>query len=424
MGQLQRHQGRHSRSVHPFMAGSVGMATVRLPMALAALLAAPAASRFSRQDFAPGEEACEVSLGMSGLPRARCIRRRDLRATLPVWNASLDFRFGLLSEEQFNSLLHTYSAWWGGMGDLPYNASRHYFLTDLLPPHVQALQGFVFAAEERPRPSGPRFPYPADSIYHTYNNTILVPNCWSTVYEVLCFAAARRAGVPPSAAGIPFFVYATGDQPIISWLDNATEHVSGPEDALGLPSTRQPGDIVLVWIDEPWRTRRRLVHTLLLVDPNLVFEKAGSGDTTPYRLIDLVTVHKAWDPQLFKYEVRRPWLGPETIEGPVARFSIAGSTPSSLWPEFWSWPAELQRRFVLGVADNDDGSIGCITLLEIEEHCLRYNGCRWELAMPSPKSADKAVFDADLSANGVAVAKARTQPLSAGGATSAGTVVV
>jgi len=390
---------------------------------LAAALSAPAASRFERQDLA-GEEDCHTRLGIAGLPPARCVQRRDLRATLPAWNASLDFRFGRLSEEELGLLLDTYSSWWGGVGDLPYDASRYYTFTDLLPPPVQALQGFIFAAEEKPRPSGPRFPYPADEVYHTYKNSILVPNCWTTVYETLRFAAARRTGVQPAPTGEPYFVYATGDQPVISWLDSTTEHVAGPDDELGLPHARRPGDLVLVWIDEPWRTRRRLVHSLLLVDPNIVFEKAGSGDTTPYRLIDLGTVQSAWSPQLFRYEVRRPRLGPETARRPVERFSIAGTAPSSLWPEFWAWPEAARRRFILGVADGDDGHIDCITLLELEEHRLRFSGRRWELATSSPKASHRGGFAAALSAGGAAGAKARPTPLPTSGSPASAPLMV
>jgi len=157
-------------------------------------------------------------------------------------------------------------------------------------------------------------------------------------------------------------------------------HVGGSEDEHGLPGSRLPGDIVLVWMDQPWRTRLRLAHAVVLVDRNVVFEKAGTGDTTPYRMIDIGTVQRAWDPELFRYEVRRPKLGPETAETPVQRFSIAATAPSAFFPQFWRWPQALQRRFALGVADGDSGQVDCLTLLEIEEHRLRYDGRRWQLA--------------------------------------------
>lgn len=349
------------------------------PALLVALLASPAASRFAHQDLGPEEEGCGVSLGLPGLPPGRCSKRIDRRATLPIWNTSLNFKFGQLSKEQLKLLLNAYSAWWGGTGDVPYDTSRQYSLMDFLPPPVQALQGSVFTSEPKAKPAGPEFPYPDDKVVPTYKDSILTPNCWTTGYEVLRFAALRRGGEKPTSTGAPYFVYSTGDQPVIEWLNDATEPVGGPQDALGLPSARQPGDIILVWIDQPGKKRKRLAHFVVLVDPNIIFEKAGSGDTTPYRLTDLSTMHKGWDPTLFKYEVRRPRLGAETTKQPSQRFSIAGTPRSTSLPQFWTWPQEAQRRFALGINDNDDGSIDSITLLEIEEHRLHLDGWRWEI---------------------------------------------
>lgn len=352
-------------------------------------LSAPVAlAGFVRQQFLPGTTPCNSTLQTEGAPPAKCVQRTDPKATLPCWSHSIDFDFGTVEESQFKKLSGTYASWWGGEATVNYDKAREYTLTDFLPPPMQALQGLQFKQEELPRPS---LPYPASP--DTYKNSILVPNCWATVHEVLRFAALQKTGSAPAASGAPYYVLSTADQEFIVFLQTETAAVSGANDASGLPSDRQPGDVFLLWIDQPThKYRKRLAHAVTLVDANIGFEKSGSGDTTPYRLTDIASVQAAWRPDIFKYEVRRPKLGKSGTLTPVQRFSIVAATPNSTYAEFWRWPKDMQLRYDLAIADADDGKLEGFTLLEIREYCIKKSGPRWEVCKLDTEAVSTVVI--------------------------------
>jgi hypothetical protein len=86
-----------------------------------------------------------------------------------------------------------------------------------------------------------------------------------------------------------------------------------------VPRLVQPGDVLLIFHRHD--DREYLDHTAIAVDQQVVFEKAGTGDTVPYRLIDLGTIRQIWNPQVFTYEWRRP-MPSQPLQHPVAQFQI------------------------------------------------------------------------------------------------------
>lgn len=67
------------------------------------------------------------------------------------------------------------------------------------------------------------------------------------------------------------------------------------------------GDYVLVYHELSDGGGAWLDHVAIVVCGNVLAEKAGSGDGTPFRLIDFETFEEAWSPLLgvFKRQVRR-----------------------------------------------------------------------------------------------------------------------
>ncbi|CAK0908198.1 unnamed protein product [Prorocentrum cordatum] len=105
---------------------------------------------------------------------------------------------------------------------------------------------YNFIEEDFPLPSNENGTHPRPSTtptgpfgFHLYNRSILVPNCWATVYEVLRFVAQCRLDGPTrfkSLENISWDVYSTDDSHMQAVLSKFTRRVEGGfrflEDAL------------------------------------------------------------------------------------------------------------------------------------------------------------------------------------------------
>jgi hypothetical protein len=108
----------------------------------------------------------------------------------------------------------------------------------------------------------------------------------------------------------------------------------------------RPGDILLV--SHRHGDRKYLDHVVLVIDRNLYFEKAGTGDEVPYRFVDAGTLQQIWNPTIFHYELRRP-LQDRHLPVPSDRFSL------KQWPEFGlPLPAWEKWRAHLSVVEEPD----------------------------------------------------------------------
>lgn len=242
-------------------------------------------------------EDCRVQLRATDSVPYRCLKYSDQSVKWPFWQNSLEFHFGSLSRRQWQTLVTHYGTW-HGQPLPPYRATQNYTLIDFMPPAMQALNRHRFIAQTRSLASG-----------HTAQ---ILGNCWGTVYEIL------RLRHRPALESPVIFV--TEAQPMLNLL----RRMSAP----AAPSV-QPGDVLLIF--HRHGDREYLDHTAIAVDQQVVFEKAGIGDTVPYRLIDVGTIRQIWSPQVFTYEWRR-LMPSRPLQHPVPQFQLHRSREGAPFP--------------------------------------------------------------------------------------------
>lgn len=349
-------------------------------------------------------------------------------AAFEVWKHGLRFEFGKLSEDDYKVLRKMYAAPW-----LPINYSEQesdfqspslvppydpdktdFCLMDFLPLPMRSLVDWNFVEEDEALPGGadPGGPFPRpptspaspDNPFHLYKDTILVPNCWSTVWELLRFMAGTRLGAGDSEPGstklsgqqlgdsptqtIPWSVYSTDDLKMQAALKRFTRRLN--------TSDFQFGDVLLIFNEDTAFVRPVLEHAVLFLDRRILFEKAGTGKLNPYRVVDLSTVMREWPPSnlgekkgLFQYHAHRlkSWTDVRLLEQLsresdfVQEFSLDGRASElekadPRWSMLWQWPEAYRRQYTLAVGDNPrskTGEVDEITLLRAKTYEL---GCR------------------------------------------------
>ncbi|MGB7416063.1 MAG: hypothetical protein WA902_17805, partial [Thermosynechococcaceae cyanobacterium] len=241
--------------------------------------ATPARSEFHPIPFT-SRQRCDLKLAAAKDIPHLCWQRQNDRAKLPVWRSALGFEFGTLTRSQWQQLKQTYTRW-QNRRLAPYDPQRKYTLMDFMPPLMQALNAHQFHEEQV------QLPQPLLEVLPRKNGTAsAISNCWGTLYEILRTAQNDRAKP---------YTFMAGPNQIEAWLQQASAPVTG---------RAQPGDILLIQHRRGELTY--LDHVVLVIDDQLFFEKAGTGDETPYRLIDLKTLQQSWQPDVFAFNVRRP----------------------------------------------------------------------------------------------------------------------
>jgi hypothetical protein len=226
----------------------------------------------------------------------RCVRWVDKTAKLPFWQGSLGFQLGRLSYARWQKLTKLYGAWHNVSLLAPYSPQRNYELLDFMPPTLQAWDRHRFYAQEQTL-SGQDF----GGVRSPLTKIQLVTNCWGTLYEALRLAHEPQVQSP--------VLFVTAAQPMLETLRQISIAVEG----------EQPGDIVLIL--HRHGDREYLDHAALVIDRNLFFEKAGTGDEVPYRFVESQTLQQIWNPAIFHYELRRP-LKQQRLPSPRDRFSL------------------------------------------------------------------------------------------------------
>jgi hypothetical protein len=248
-----------------------------------------------------------------------CWQLQNAQAQLPVWRSALSFEFGRLTRAQWRQLQQAYTVW-QNRRLAPYDGQRHYTLMDFMPPLMQAVNGYQFHGEQVPLPtviSDVSHPRRGDRA-HTLSN------CWGTLYEILRTAQDDRA--------MPY-TFMTGPHQIEDWLRQASTPVTGPS---------QPGDILL--IQHRRGDRIYLDHVALVIDEQLFFEKAGTGDETPYRLVDLETLKQSWQPSIFTFTMRRPLPG-QALVSPQKRFGLHSPAVLKEFPQLATVARSVAAQF-------------------------------------------------------------------------------
>lgn len=328
-------------------------------------------AEFSAQTFLPSTVPCNATL-TTHVP-VRCHGKVFEKAQFDVWAKNLDFEFGRLSEQDWKTLVQQYTAPWassrilGGETELfdSFDETKNYNLLDFLPITVRGLVDHTFAQEEEDLPQG--LPIPATP--KVYSKAILVPNCWTTVYEFLRSVTSTLGDQDT----VFHDVYSTDDKDAQVWLQNMTSRIPG-----GVEAQRRFGDVGLIFLRDKAFERPVLEHAVVFLDQDIVFEKAGTGNLNPYRLTDLATVQKEWVPTekhgLFSWEFHRPKWGSDQRKSFADEFSLAVQPADDRWPQFWSWPKPLQQWYSLANADNprNTSQIDGLTLLKAR----RYGFCK------------------------------------------------
>jgi hypothetical protein len=247
-------------------------------------------------------EFCALRLSHAPDIPHQCLKYIDKSVQWPFWQTSLGLQFGKLSRTQWQTLYQHYGSW--HHHHTPYDPSRHYDLLDFLPPVIQALDRHRFISETR-------------SLSHRSERQ-LVTNCWGTTYEILRLSQRSTSESP--------VLFVTEAQPMLNLLRKISTPVN---------TAVQPGDVLLVY--HRHGNQEYLDHTAIAIDRQIVFEKAGTGDTVPYRLIDLGTVRQIWNPQVFTYEWRRPILG-QRLPHPLQQFRVRDPVQKIPFPYTMTYP--------------------------------------------------------------------------------------
>jgi hypothetical protein len=279
-------------------------------LSLLILSSTPAKGAFRKTPVHRAEPCSFRLTSIAAIPQ-RCVRWVDTTAKRPFWQDSLGFQLGRLSYPQWQKLTKIYGAWHNVRLLAPYNPQRNYELLDFMPPTLQAWDRHRFYGQKQIL-SGLNFGGGRSPL----TNVQLVTNCWGTVYEVLRLADGLQVQSP--------VLFVTAAQPMLETLRQIS--IAAKDE--------QPGDIVL--ISHRHGDREYLDHTVLVIDRNLFFEKAGTGDEVPYRFVEAQTLQQIWNPAIFHYEVRRP-LKSQRLPLPSDRFSLKQQNQFSFERRLLDW---------------------------------------------------------------------------------------
>lgn len=226
---------------------------------------------------------------------------------LPNFEFSYDFEFHSLTAPQFDALKHHYSSWSKAGTQVTFQNTRKFTLVDFLPQSLQATFGLHFTAQFH-NYSLPRFISGQESREVTQSCEMVI-NCWAFAYDALYAASTDGVNRITVAVGDPARLWDTLTSSRYSYLLQAS--ASNPRIFTNTTLRNEqlhPGDYVLLWHQNPGQPLF-LDHIAIVLDKDIYYEKSGSGDNTPFRVTDWVSLSKSWVTMVFHYEWRRPVVG-------------------------------------------------------------------------------------------------------------------
>ncbi len=244
-------------------------------------------------------ESCSFQLFEARNIKHQCLVTTDESSPLEFWKNRLSFDFGKISEENFIYLKNTYSGWSSSQTTVSYDKNKSYQLIDFLPPLIQALNGHRFIPEETTLKNEDENFLKLVSSSPDELKKYLYMNCWGLVYEVL--RAAKHAQAEPT-------IFMAQASLMLTQLRNNSDMLLTLQEPSEFPIPRslsEPGDMILV-MHKSSAGYEYLDHIAIAIDDGIYFEKAGTGEDVPIRIIDEATLVKIWPPGVFYYELRRP----------------------------------------------------------------------------------------------------------------------
>lgn len=243
-------------------------------------------------------QSCSLQLTEAKNIKHQCFITTDESSPLEFWKPRLSFHFGKISESDFISLKNIYSGWSRSQTAVSYDPNKSYQLIDFLPPLIQALNDHRFIPEEKilEQHEVDFFAelYPSQTEFKKY----LYMNCWGLIYEVL--RAAKQSSAKP-------MLFMGQGSLMLEQLRQNSELLLTLQEPIEFPipgRLTKPGDIILV-MHKSSAGYDYLDHIAIAIDDGIYFEKAGTGEHVPIRIIDETTLRKIWPPGVFYYELRR-----------------------------------------------------------------------------------------------------------------------
>jgi len=233
-------------------------------------------------------------------------------ASLPSFALSIDAEFGPLSRGNFRALQNAYCAWSETKSQVLWREGRPYFLTDFLPPLLQAASGLHFRSSRSTQSGLPSFVGMPDSEVEkrTEQEVLLTCNCWGFAWEVLFQADnkdVRRMTVStadPTSAWRAF----TGRGFDLIQSSRREPELLNAANARGRNRKIRGGDALLIWHEIPGgkdKGELYLDHVAIVLDKDLYYEKSGSGDQVPFRVTTWEGLTTNWPTGIFYWEWRR-----------------------------------------------------------------------------------------------------------------------
>ena len=259
-------------------------------------------------------KSCSLQLSEARNIEHQCLITIDDSSPLEFWKNRLSFHFGKISEQEFIALKNIYSGWSQSQTAVNYDHNKFYQMIDFLPPLIQALNGHRFIPEETSLKSKDwDFRGLLSSSPHNLKKYLYM-NCWGLVYEVL--RAAKHSQTEPSI----FMAQASVMLAQLRKNSNLLLSLQEPSEFPIPNALSKPGDIILV-MHKSLAGYEYLDHIAIAIDDDIYFEKAGTGEDVPIRIIDEETLVKIWPPGVFRYELRRLNQS-ATLPHPQAIFSL------------------------------------------------------------------------------------------------------
>ena len=243
-------------------------------------------------------ESCSLQLFEARKIQHQCQVTKDENSPLEVWQDRLSFNFGKISQADFIFLKNTYGGWSQSQTSVEYSPNKSYQLLDFLPPLIQALNGHRFIPEETVEAAySDDFGERLSSSQRDLKKYLYL-NCWGLTYEVL------RSAVNSQARPSIFMAQASL---MLEQIRNNSHHILTLQQPSEFPIPgifSNPGDIILI-THKSSSGYEYLDHTVIIIDDGIYFEKAGTGEDVPIRIIDRETLLQIWSPGIFRYELRR-----------------------------------------------------------------------------------------------------------------------